>query len=382
MKQLLSALLICSYLFVLTGCEDDHVEVKNQDQHKQEELSMDELASQVSALLKNDQSFAVVTELLKKKEGSIELSEILAQLEVTNKNKAVISRLEQAVADSKEKSVSGTVEIPELWLHMPEGMSAINKDELLVTYPTSDDENEGAKVKAYTLDNEIVYLDPIEEPNVPVIVVDKHGSAAFKAGIAIVNQALKEAGLQAAGKFNPEGQRILNAGIETTRLDWIYLDSDKEPWTSGGAEVYAITSGIRDYSNNPEVSVIPMYYLDHDHKNYYPNQPLLFWDDYAYQSANIHLFEKDDNHNYQELASILVGKITQLAGDLSGKPWITALGEIGVAVINAMPASTFTNDDDFVDSYYSIEKNRYYYVHRGAANNAQVVLNPYFIPAN
>ena len=42
-----------------------------------------------------------------------------------------------------------------------------------------------------------------------------------------------------------------------------------------------------------------------------------------------------------------------------------------------MPSSWFSNDDDYVDSYYTLEKDRGYVNHVGAADDATVTLSPY-----
>lgn len=42
-----------------------------------------------------------------------------------------------------------------------------------------------------------------------------------------------------------------------------------------------------------------------------------------------------------------------------------------------MPSGWFANDDDYVDSFYTLEKGRYYTGYLGAARNATLSLAPY-----
>lgn len=384
MKKVLSVLSIGLYLMVFTACEES--EVKPDSASQDQNPSLDAVAQDIAGLLNEGESFNAFTAILEQQTVGIKLAEVLTRIESNPKEGSSFSNLKASAQfyDNKLKTDEApeVVEIPEVWLYKPEGTTSINKKDVLVAYPPSGKESEWTKVKAYTLDRKVVYLDPNAEPNVPVIVVDNHGFEAFKVEVSYINKQLKEAGFQKKMVSSNTKGRTAAAGLETTKLDKIRLNDDEEPWISGSAEVYAVTSGIRNSSNEAEVAVIPMYYLDKDDKDYYPNQVMLFWDDYAYQAANIQLFEKDDNHNYQDMVSMLVRELSALAGTLSGQTWITALGTIGAAIVDALPASFWTNDDDYVDSFYTIEKNRYYTNYYGARGNAKVNMSPYFIPAN
>lgn len=382
MKKIVPLVVGC-YLLFLTGCQENKLEPTP---NPAADASLDELALNVVDLLNESDAYHPVISTLEQKPVGISLSELLTVIDTEGKNGS-ISRLHTAAkaADDKLRTevAPDKVEIPELWLHKPKHLTDINKSDLLVAYPPAGDEADWDKIKAYTLDKRVVYLDPTKEPDVPVVVVERYGFQAFKQEAIYMNQMLKEAGLQREESFRELAEaRMTSTGLETTILDKIRLNDDQEPWVSGSAEIYAVTSGIRNSNNEAEIAVIPMYYLDKDGKTYYPNQILLFWDDYAYQAANIQLFEKDDNHNYKELVSTLVSEVTALVGSLSGKPWITALGKIGAAIVEALPDSFWTNDDDYVDSYYTIEKTSTYTDYYGAGGNAKASMRPYFIPAN
>jgi hypothetical protein len=69
-------------------------------------------------------------------------------------------------------------------------------------------------------------------------------------------------------------------------------------------------------------------------------------------------------------------------GSLAGWPEVTAIAEIASRIIEAMPEHWWSNDDDYVDSFDTIEKYVTYVNRWGAANNALVNLTPYFLQAN
>lgn len=125
-----------------------------------------------------------------------------------------------------------------------------------------------------------------------------------------------------------------------------------------------------------------MPYLDKDKNDYYPNQILLFWDDYAYQAANIQLYEQDSNYNYKELVKIIVDGVFEITGILTAEPWLVALGKIASAIVDVMPDAWYTDNDDYVDSFYTIEKNKSYSNYYGAAGNAKVSMAPFFVANN
>jgi hypothetical protein len=268
----------------------------------------------------------------------------------------------------------GSYAVPEIWLREPEGGS--DSARLLIAYAPAGNERTWTEIPAYTLGGARVSLDPRHAPDAPVLVIETHGRLAMRKGIEEANLALQRAGLQ------QPAVRIASAtSIPTTRLDSIRLQNDQEPWISGAAEVYAVVSGVLDASNSPQLKIVDLPYLDHDGTTYRPNQIVVDWTNYAYQAVNIQLFEHDDNTNYQDLVTVLISAVGA-AGSLAGYPVISAIAEIANRIIAAIPSSAFTNDDDYVDSFYTIEKTRTYTGHVGAGQNATVSLTPYLLLAN
>ncbi len=267
--------------------------------------------------------------------------------------------------------------VPEMWLREPDGApgAAIDSASLIVAYAPTGSEESWTTIPGYTLDGALLALDPRLPPAVPVLVIETHGRLAMRKGIADANDALQRAGLQTVPRV-----ASVTAGRWTTKLTSIRLANDQEPWISGAAEVYAVASGVVG-DNAPQLRIVELPYLDNDGTTYTPNQILLDWNDYAFQAANLQLFEHDDNTSYQQLVSALVTAIGA-AGSLAGYPVVQAITEIANRVIEAMPAGWFANDDDYVDSFYTIEKTPTYTGLIGASRNATISLQPFFLEAN
>lgn len=340
--------------------------------------------------LLNSPSFSttIVQELSNNNTPGIKLATLLQQQNSFSHHTAYKSLI-KSIETSKKQSKNYTAdsfEIPELWMHRPANKKSINTEDILISFAPEGDESEWKTITAYTLDKKAVELDPENAPDLPVIVIETKGYEVLKAEVDYMNTQLQLSGLQndrfATQKMDLRPTAKINAGLETTKLDKIRLNNDEEPWISGAAEIYAITSGIKNAGNDPEIKIIPMYYLDHEGKDYYPNQVLLFWEDYKYQAANIQLFEKDDNHNYKNLVSVIVDGVFKIIGAVSAQPWVSVLGQVAGAIIQAMPDEWYTNSDDYVDSFYTIEKNKHYTDHIGAAGNAKATFSPLFIPEN
>ncbi|WP_442265450.1 DUF3103 family protein [Tenacibaculum sp. ZS6-P6] len=327
--------------------------------------------------------------LLKNQEPSVLLSKILNENSEFVSQKKTYSNLVSEATKSEtfsENEMPEKIEVLEVWMHNSNETSDFSN--VLFSFAPDGEEKDWSVIEAYTIDKKIVHLDAKTPPNQPVIVIETNGFETLKKEVELMNKQLRLEGVQNSrfdkigNNFNSLAKMSRNQGLETTKLNKIRLNDDEEPWISGAAEIYAITSGIKDSDNSPEIKVIPMYYLDHDDTNYYPNQILLFWDDYKYQAANIQLFEKDDNINYKELTSTIVNGVFQIIGTISTQPWVNALGQVAGAIIQAMPDQWYTNNDDYVDSFYTIEKNKSYTDYYGARGNAKVNLAPFFVASN
>jgi hypothetical protein len=121
-----------------------------------------------------------------------------------------------------------------------------------------------------------------------------------------------------------------------------------------------------------------MPYLHYEKVTYRPNQVLVHWSRYRWGAADIVIMEQDSNTDYKELAKLLVEaaeKVLQSIPSLETQGY-AVIANLTNRIIDAIPSSWFSNDDDFVDVYYTIQQDKHYIDHPGATNNALVTLEP------
>ncbi|SEC83567.1 Protein of unknown function [Tenacibaculum sp. MAR_2009_124] len=380
-RSLLVSLLIIS-------CTDSAELLQQEELLNTTDVNKKEIALEFIDLMKNKKFKKRTLELLKNEKVGVLLSEILNKNSSHINDQSAFIKLSKKSAELERKAISEEapekIEILEIWLHNPKGDTDFSN--LLFSFAPKGNEKDWGSVIAYDMDKNTIVLDAKTSPNRPIIVIEENGIEALKKEVDQMNRLLRNSGLQKSS-FDPKKadeniRASQTGGLETTKLDKIRLNHDEESWILGAAEVYAITSGIRSEDNSPEIKVITMEYLDHEGTDYYPNQILLFWDDYQYQAANIQFFEKDDSGNYKELTQTIINGVFQILGTVATQPWVNVLGQVAGAILEAMPEEWFRNDDDYVDSLYTIEKNKSYTNYFGARGNAKVNLSPFYVAPN
>jgi hypothetical protein len=290
-----------------------------------------------------------------------------------------LNSTDQAVRQSK--AIAGeTDSVMDVRLYLPKKfVGKIDWKNLLVAYPPAGKKNEYGTVEAFDRSGKSYKLDGRTAPNMPVLIVGINRTEAHRAGVELMNKHLQAAGMQGNTSLKLRAPTAMSANIDTSKLDRIRLNNDQEPWVSGAAEIFAVVSGVQPDQPKATLTVVDLPYLDHDGTDYTPNQIMIFWSEYRYAAANVQLFEHDDNTNYKDLAVALSQGVTAILGAFA--PTYAVIGQVATAILQAMPAGWFANDDDYVDSFYTLEKGRTYTNHLGAARNATVTLSPYTLQA-
>ncbi|WKE65211.1 DUF3103 family protein [Gallaecimonas kandeliae] len=252
----------------------------------------------------------------------------------------------------------------------PSMKAALDKGQTpLVAYVPDGDESRWSAIEAFDAEGNSYMLDVHQLPKRPVFVVGQDGHKAQVAGLKLVRQALVDAGLS-----TPMTSET-TAPLSTTLIKSVHANDDQEPWLLGAAEVYAVVAGIDPFADKPRVDIVDMPYLDYDGKTYYPNQVLVYWDRYRWGAADVVFFEQDSNYSYQELASLLVQVLGQALA-AGGVPEALPFAGLGQKIIEAMPSNWFTNDDDYLDAFYTLEQNQVYNNYPGASGNITLNLVP------
>ena len=113
----------------------------------------------------------------------------------------------------------------------------------LFAFAPAGDDTQWSEIEAFDQYGDIHYLSVDQMPTQPVFIVELDQQKVQDAGIAVMR------GILSANKFSkstvsPKNQLSNEQPLQTSVLKKIRLEDDKEPWLSGGAEIYAIVTGI------------------------------------------------------------------------------------------------------------------------------------------
>ncbi|TQK45265.1 DUF3103 family protein [Streptomyces sp. SLBN-118] len=219
-------------------------------------------------------------------------------------------------------------------------------------------------ITAYDSNGAAHTLDAGRTPDRPVYVLDIDESKALAAGMKVMRQEFGERGLTA-----PRASTT-GSGFWTTRMTGVALSDDEEPWFKGDAEVYSLVTGFGS-DGRVRVDPVEMPYLDKDGVVYHPNQILVNWSNYKYNLADVVMMEEDGSTNYRDLAKAIAGILLTIADQGAYIPLVNA-------VLDAIPDDWWTDDPDYVDSWYTLAKND---TGRrdGARSNGWMTLEPYYV---
>ncbi len=238
-----------------------------------------------------------------------------------------------------------------------------------VAAATSDD----GPVTAYDSTGRTHTLDARKTPARPVYVIDIDGSRALAAGLDVLHEELARRGVRSADPA-PEPQQARTsaaaAGFWTTRVSAVSLSDDLEPWIKGDAEIYTLVTGF-GHDGKVRVDPVDMPYLDNDGTVYRPRQILVNWSSYKYNLADAVMMEDDGSTNYRDLAKAIAAVLLTVTDQGAYIPLVNA-------VLDAIPDDWWTDDPDYVDSWYTLARTDNGTRH-GARGNGWMTLEPYFV---
>lgn len=389
--KILLGVLVASML--LTSCSNsedlviDPVNLTEQSLTEEQSLkSVDKRKATMEFIdLMNNSNFNRTTmEMLKKQPSSLSMSSVLEKsssfVEDKESYKSLASKTAILEQKTSKQNVLEKVEVLEIWISNKQETTDFSN--VLYSFAPEGKESEWTAIEAYTADKELVYLDPNEAPNVPVIVIETDGQEALKKEVDYMNKYLQDKGLQDKGiqdiglSKNSETQgKSRKASGYKTRLDKIRLNNDREPWIRGKAEVYAVISGLDKYGKRAKgkVKVLAMDYLDHDKRDYHPKQTLIDWNQYKHNEAVVVFYEKDDNRSYKLIVAGIAELVIRVTLTIAGVPSI--LVDIFAGLVILMPDKWFTNNDDHIDSFYKIRRGQAYTNAYGSKRNARITLS-------
>jgi DUF3103 family protein len=263
------------------------------------------------------------------------------------------------------KGIPGTdASLLQVRLADPSMLPALRRGEapLVASAPSDDTDTD---VTAYGRDGKPVLLDSHKLPSRPVFVVEVDTAKALPLGLATMRNVFAEHGVAHA-----QPRAAAADGYWATQLQSVRLGDDEEPWIKGAAEIFGIAGGF-GMDGKAAVNTVDMPYLDNDGDTYTPNQLIVQFSGYKYNLADFVMMEDDGDTNYQQLAIAIADALLTIVDGGAYTPLVNA-------ILNAIPASWWTDDPDYVDSFYTLSTTTSGQL-TGAANNATVTLAPYWV---
>lgn len=291
----------------------------------------------------------------------------LAARATTRSGKALIPAVREA--DRRIAAAKGLAASTGSLLRVRLGDASMREDltgeavPLVAAAPADDD---AETITAYDSHGRAHTLDAREVPQRPVYVVDIDVSKALAAGLGVLRAEFAKHGVAAPGRRRnwPCG------GWWSTRVTSVELADDEEPWVKGDAEVYTLVTGF-GLDGKARVDTVDMPYLNNDGVVYYPNQILVNWSNYKYNLADAVMMEDDGDTNYQALAQALTTALLTITDQGAYIPLVNA-------ILAAIPTSWWTDDPDYVDSWYTLARSDSGR-RNGAAGNGWMTVEPYFV---
>jgi Protein of unknown function (DUF3103) len=235
-------------------------------------------------------------------------------------------------------------------------------DAPLVASAPSDDS--AGTVTAYARDGAKVSLDARKAPSRPVFVVEVDAAKALPLGVSVMRRVFDQRGV---GEDKPVHAAD---GYWATQVQSVRLNDDKEPWVKGDAEIFGIAGGF-GMDGKAAVNTLTMPYLDNDGSTYYPGQLIVHFSAYKYNLADFVMMEDDGDTNYQQLAIAIADALLTIVDGGAYVPLVNA-------ILNALPASWWTDDPDYVDSWYTLSTTSSGTLN-GAAGNGTMTVAPYWV---
>ncbi|MFJ9412393.1 DUF3103 family protein [Streptomyces sp. NPDC101393] len=283
-------------------------------------------------------------------------------------------------------------------------------------------DRQATSLTAYRPDGTEVKLGATAPADVPVLIVSTDGDRIVAAGTKVMAEGFKAARRQAGtdsrgdlSALKPKTDAAAHAASRTvpmpppadrkkpsvpmsgtahpsdapqgknvTRINNVQLlKSNEETFWKGGAEAFAVVSGWDHNDKAFAEPTLQMPYLDSTGVDYHPNQNLIDWSHFGYDSADLVFMEEDDGTNYKDLAKAIVDALLTVTGyGTNGIP-------LANTIMDAIPDKWWTDDTDELDQVYSVShaaidtaqhSGAAGLTYSGAGNNISIGLSNAFIP--
>ncbi|WP_328733098.1 DUF3103 domain-containing protein [Streptomyces caniferus] len=335
-----------------------------------------------------------------------------------NRFRASVASANSAILAAKGLPAS-TGNVLQVRLANPQARAALAKgvQPLIATEPS---DRQATSLTAYRPDGTAVQLGATAPVDVPVLLVTTDSDRIVAAGTKVMSEgfraarpqtgadsggrlsalkpmtaaarhaASRTAPLAAAAGHRPSaatrtaGRAADAGGKNVTRINDVrLLKSNEETFWKGGAEAFALVSGWDKNDKAFAEPALQMPYLDDVDEDYRPQQNLIDWSHFGYDSADLVFLEEDDGTNYRDLTKAIVDALLTVTGyGTTGIP-------LANTIMDAIPDKWWTDDTDELDQVYSVSHGDIAkaqssgaagLTYRGAGGNISIGLGNAFIP--
>lgn len=224
-------------------------------------------------------------------------------------------------------------------------------------FAAAPDDDKAMSFKAYDRNGRSHELATAKAPDRPVLLVDVDVERAVNLGMEVIRQAMP-------------APKVAAAGYWATQVSRVRVNDVQEPWFKGDAEIFTLVSGF-GLDGKVRVDPVTMPYLDEEDTTYSPNQLLVHWNAYKYDLADVVMMEDDGDTNYKALAQALVAALLTIVDGGAYIPLVSA-------VLDAIPDSWYTDDPDYVESWYTLAEQGSG-VRNGASGRGWIETRPYWV---
>lgn len=233
-------------------------------------------------------------------------------------------------------------------------------------------DDDAKTITAYDSQGHAHAVDTARVPERPLYILDIDVTKAHRAGLKVLQKAFADKDLTSlpSSKAANRAEAASTAGWWATKVTAVEVNDDQEPWFKGAAEMFSLVTGFGQ-DGTARVDSVDMPYLDYDGTVYYPNQILVNWSNYKYNLADVVMMEDDDGTNYRALAQAITTALLTVTDQGTYIPLVNA-------VLSAIPDSWFTDDPDYVESWYTLAQNSTGRLN-GASGNGWMTVEPYFV---
>lgn len=295
------------------------------------------------------------------------------------------SAVMQALAGANQ-SVLNTLGTYSLKSHSWYQLRAVNQphksqqSNVLITYA----EQDGGQFEAFDQNGNIIWLDEIQKPDLPVIVLELNDNF-FEVSPILLQQKMKR---EQAPPLHSKDYRFLSGdfteedaqSVAVTVLNALKIKDFDESWLFRKTRVFAIVTGLDIKGKEPYSEIVDFPYLSKKDTVYQPNQYFIFWQAEKFDTANVAFFQHRSLRDFRKLVLIVDAVLQQVPSWPPELETTMKVIQMGMLLVQALPDSLFEKKENLLDIFYGLEAHKNYEGLQGTLENVELSISPKTVP--